>query len=405
MKICISPEKIKNDIIYYIFIFWYSTELIFNSTIEKIGFIDKSTLNSLSAYIVFVLLLIQIVFIQKYNHRELITIILITLPIIIASYNSGNFTLMSCWMFVVAARNIDIERVIRSAYKIIIICSTIIFLLRFAGIIEDYMMYRNDRIRYSLGFSHPNQLGLTIFQFCACYYYIHRKSFKFKDYFVLTMLMIFVYAVPNSQTSYIAIFMLLLLIFIKGIIDYYQKNTMKNISFLMILCSVFFNVFSAVFLFVDIKKFNFLSIINTLMSDRFSCGHIVYNIYGVSIWGQRIYVSADERAVIGLKIRLWLDNAYMAMILRYGVIVYIIFSILYIYNMIYFWKRNKYELVIILFTYSVYGLMENGWYSMARNIFVITMSYALYSRDIDFENIRNKIGIRVKLRKDNKLVI
>ena len=73
--------------------------------------------------------------------------------------------------------------------------------------------------------------------------------------------------------------------------------------------------------------------------------------------------------------------------------------------MIYFWKRNKYELVIILFTYSVYGLMENGWYSMARNIFVITMSYALYSRDIDFENIRNKIGIRVKLRKDNKLVI
>ena len=44
--------------------------------------------------------------------------------------------------------------------------------------------------------------------------------------------------------------------------------------------------------------------------------------------------------------------------------------------------QREYVLVIILFLYAVYGLMETGWYMITHNIFLITFSTLLYRKSV-----------------------
>jgi hypothetical protein len=42
--------------------------------------------------------------------------------------------------------------------------------------------------------------------------------------------------------------------------------------------------------------------------------------------------------------------------------------------------RKEYVLVIILFLYSLYGIMENGLYMVTQNIFLIAFSDLLFRK-------------------------
>ena len=48
----------------------------------------------------------------------MIIIVVITIPIIIATVLSGQRTMMSAWMFIVASKNVDLDDVIRTAYQV-----------------------------------------------------------------------------------------------------------------------------------------------------------------------------------------------------------------------------------------------------------------------------------------------
>lgn len=169
-------RKIRMKSLYmYIFIFWYSTEILFNSTLDNILGVSVDNISNLIAWMVFGLLMLQIILFQSYTKRELMIIVMITLPIVIATFLSGNRSLLSAWMFVVAAKNVDLDDVICVAYKILSIMIPVIAMLCLLGVIEDATLMRGTMRRYSLGFSHPNQLGLRIFQYIVCHCYVHKN--------------------------------------------------------------------------------------------------------------------------------------------------------------------------------------------------------------------------------------
>ena len=163
----------------YIFVLWYSTEILYNSTLKDIMGISMNKISDIITWIVF-LLLVQILFLQTYSKRELFLIAGITFPIVLATVLSVHRTIMSAWMFIVAAKNVEFKQIIHTAYKILLIMIPIIFLLCLAGIIDNRILMRGSVRRYSLGFSHPNQLGLRTFQLAACHCYVDKDIFWYK---------------------------------------------------------------------------------------------------------------------------------------------------------------------------------------------------------------------------------
>ena len=165
-----------NDFYLFIFALWYSSEILYNSTLKNIMGLSIARFSDITTWIVFGLLLVQILFFQTYTKRELLIIVSITIPIVIATVLSGQRTFMSAWMFIVAARNVEFRRIIYAAYKILLIMIPMIVLLCLLGIIDNRILMRGSVRRFSLGFSHPNQLGLRIFQLVACYCYVKWKN-------------------------------------------------------------------------------------------------------------------------------------------------------------------------------------------------------------------------------------
>lgn len=380
-KICLKNFYI------FTFILWYSTEILFNTTLKTIFGVEINKVNNVVNWLIFALLMLQIVFFQTYNKREIIITVGITLPIVIATILSGSKQILSAWMFIVAAKNNKLDKIIDTAYKILLIMIPMIIFLQLFGIIDDYTMMRGNIQRYSLGFSHPNQLGLRVVQLILCHCYVNRDKLNFRRFSYIFLIVIFIIKIPNSQTAYISLMVFLILLFIYKYIEN-QRQLYMNLYMKSLMVGVLLlNLLSIFFSYIDVNKYVILSQLNNWMSARFSWCHKVWQIHGVSFWGQKVYVFADEVKSLGMSGRLWLDNSYASILLRYGILVFLIFSISYLYLLKNMVVRKEYVLVIILFLYSLYGIMENGLYMVTHNIFLIAFSDLLF-RKTDMRGLR-----------------
>ena len=107
----------------------------------------------------------------------------------------------------------------------------------------------------------------------------------------------------------------------------------------------------------------------------------MYDYYGVTLWGQRIDTIVKDRKYVGVYHQWYLDNAYLSVLLQFGIVVYVIFSLLLVWAVFYYANQNDYTMVAILFTYSVYGIMTTGFYMMSHNIFLLTIASVLYMKE------------------------
>ncbi len=377
-------EEIQNNYIYFTLSLWLAGEVLFSSTIKRIFIWKTEDVNDFMAWFILALLMIQIVFFQRYQLRELVFIAIVTVPIVIATICSSQNIMMSTWIFIVAAKYIDFDKLIRIAYLVQIIMVFVVLYLFFTGVIDEYTMYRGAILRHSLGFGHPNRLGIRIFQLVVCRCYLRRDKINFSDVLIIIASAVFVNLVANSKTAYYS-----LLIF-AGMMTIHVISSMTELSLDRIISYTIYvagavNILSLVLSFIDVKKYPFLKAIDKAMSIRFSTGHETLKYYGVTIWGQDVQ-RVVKRHMIGSIYHFWLDNSYMSILLRYGVVVFLIFSLLYIGTMMYLKKGKQYMLLEIMCLYAIYGVMENN-FSMSRNIFLLLISYPLFSRALSEERV------------------
>ncbi|MBP3275666.1 hypothetical protein [Kandleria sp.] len=376
-------EEFGKYFIVFIFTLWSGTEVLFSSTLERFLWWNTSDINDQMAVIILGLLLAQIVLFQKYQFHELVVIGMISLPIIIATLNSNHNRMMSTWIFIVAAKYIDFDKIVKLTYYVELIMTLIVIYLFQTGVITELTMYRGSMVRHSLGFIHPNQLGMRIFLLVVCRCYIRRDKFNIIDWGIIIAAAVFVERVANSKTSY---FSLVTFAIIMAAYEITRSLGVKQevYSNMMIVTAVICNAASIILSFMNLSKYPFLKMIDVFMSKRFSQCHRTLKYYGIKILGQEIKLIVT-RPGVGKTYRFWLDNAYMSILLRYGLIVFFFFSILYIIAMIYLKQNNRHLLVAILCLYAIYGLMENNFFSMSNNLFLLTLSYPIYSKNIHVE--------------------
>ena len=374
-------KKLSENLYLFTFVFWYSTEIVFNTTLKTILGIGVERISNAVSYLIFALLMVQIVLFQAYKKRELVIIAGITLPIIIATLLSGNRILLSAWMFIVAAKNSSFDRIIHIAYRILLIMLPIVVLTCRLGLIEDNTMMRGNIQRFSLGFLHPNQLGLRVFQLILCNCYVNREKFGLLNYSYIILAIIFTIKVPNSQTAYIGLIVFLMLLIVYRYMESQKQILMKWYTKGLVVGAILLNVMSITLSFIDVNRNSILRQMDKWMSARFSWGHKVWQMYGISLLGKKIYIYEEEVRLIGLTNRLWLDNAYLSILLRYGILVFLIFSVSYICLMRKMIDRRQVIVAIILFLYALYGIMETGLYMITHNIFLIAFADLLYDKN------------------------
>lgn len=355
---------------------WCFFEVLTQSNLASFLGIDIDLVNTAVTSLVLVSIVCYCIFGQTYEKQELYIISIITIFIIIATLKSGINTVMSAWIFIVAGKNLNFCKMVKIVYRALLFSMLIVIGMYLMGFIKEYTYYRNDIVRHSLGFSHPNGLGMRIFQLVACRFYIRWNRLNLLDALLTLLMAIFTYQVTNSQTATICIILLMLITLVVKIVLNKWENAKSKVGTYLWLGGCIIGVLDVVLTYTDVQRYKILHTINLFVSSRFSEGHKVLNMYGVSLFGQKIYVSKAERALVGIKQNLFLDSGYMTLLVRMGLVVFIIVIIGYFYN--FYRHRSICSIAVILFVYSVYGIMESGLFQLTQNIFLLTFAWTLY---------------------------
>lgn len=391
--------RINRNLIYkIIFSIWFITGILTRTTIGKTIGVSLEWVDDTVDLVAAIALVTFIVFFQEYSFREMLTLGTIASIVLLTGIKSGNYLLIPTFLFIAAAKHIDLDDMIGLAHILLIICFSIVLLCYFTGNADDYLLKRGMHVRYSLGFSHPNILGLRVFQLIIFRFYNKGERLSLWDFAIGGMASIFTYVVPNSQTAFICITAYVLIVFLrKAIYDATGKTIV--LERLLIVFSAFFNVASVFISFLD-QNGKIVSQINSVLSWRFYYCNYILKKYGVGMLGNKLYISGTGELLRGSKaIRLYLDNAYMGMMLWYGVIIYLIFYITYIRLMSRSNKEGNFRLFMVMFIFSVYGVMELGMYIIAQNIFLIAFNTMLYS-DVSRKTMDEKQDCNTELSGD-----
>lgn len=252
---------------------------------------------------------------------------------------------------------------VRCFFTASLICFIVHFIFYFMGIIEDsnsMIRYVDGeiKVRYSLGFEHPNSVFLFFSPIVFSYFYIKDRYITFGR-LILLLVTIVIFEMTDSRTG----FFLLLLFYWTMLFG--QKAFFKKIVQKMIQHS--FLIFTGISLWIASVFGELGNEVNSFLSNR----PLIWNRYlslGVNLFGQDIQALAYTNP---------LDNYYIYILYDQGLIIWGLIAFLY-YN--FFKQAIKYgniKLTIIMFFYLIYGLFETNTILFSTN-FTLAFLFVSY---------------------------
>lgn len=291
---------------------------------------------------------------------------------------SGDNLFAIVCIFLVASRGIDF----RNFFKVDIYIRSLLFLFiaisSYFGVIHDVVMYRVDGVsRTSFGFLQPNTAGALILSIMLEYIVIRFKKIHLFDYVILGSVALFVFYTTNSRSSFIGIIVAMALTaFLKA------KERRNSFSKFTVMVLTIMPVVFAVLSYIAVAFYNSQSniwyLLDRLFSGRIHLINYFINAYPLKLFGQHVLL-ADP---MNLKNTYFLvmDNSYISILLKYGILAITFFLFLYSYKVKKsFDSANELPLVIPVIVMCAVGLMETELYYPAYNI---SLMYLMHRSNI-----------------------
>ena len=312
-------------------------------------------------------------FINYFRAHILLALILVNTVIILLKTRER--TPLIIVLLIWACSFYNFKKIIRLYFNVgflFMICTWFFSLLE---IIPEIIIWREGKIRYSLGYVYPLETMTHFLFLTICFIYLIDKKFGIKEYIIINMLGFLLYIVTDARTSYY----LLLLVTTVGLI--YSKTSIeiliKKIKaefFYVIVMSCFAVSTGAGVLFND--NINILVKLDNLLSGRIGLMNEAFHKYGINAFGQKIeWVgfggSIDTSAL--LNSYNFVDCAYAKMLLDYGIIfsLFILIGYCYIYRQAV--KNQDCILLLVISIVLVVSIMEPRLISIETNPFMLLL--------------------------------
>ena len=377
-------ENIKiSTILFYISYFL----LIFQSMTRWVHNIEF--LQNICPILIFGSLVISIILqYKKIEKNKLIIITLISIISFCSYWESRDIAILYIVIFAIAFKDKEYRNLIKFDLIIKTAMLLLIFFLYSKGLTEKIIYYYNARgVRYSLGFGHPNTLGMYLLNICADIAYLNYDKKRISLYILIISIAVFVNYVPRSRGASIAIILLIIFSYIIPLIKNNQifKIVAKNLCVFFIIIS-----FLSGLIFLQ-NKLGILVKLNEIFSNRINLIADFLKTYPITAFGNN-FVNYNTNNLGNVYT---LDNAYITILLKYGLLVTIICSLMMNFNIRQALHNKKYAIIMCLLTYMFLGLMENGFYVLAYNPFLLSFSELICSNRKEGDNNEN-----VKLNKE-----
>ena len=316
----------------------------------------------------------------KYTVKEIVVMAAIALYAVFIYLKTGYITFTITVVTLLGAKNIDVYDLMKKVLFVRLICMTVLISASTAGIVGNFVKDQyDDGLTYSFGFQNPNDFMVNVFVNVALIFYLNYKKLNVL-YFLLSAYAFYaVYCVTKSMTGMmLGVFLLVVFLFLK-IFDRLGSvgNKIKQIISAAVVptslwCFIGTFIVSAVF---DVNN-RFMFTLDQLVSGRLKIQHQYWLNYGFSLLGKDI--SRGAARWDGVQINNgFLDSNYWCSFYKYGFVSVMIFIVFLVAASWYFHKKKDYNVVIIINTLCIYGLMEDFLISSIVNPFLLLAVYAV----------------------------
>lgn len=388
-------DRYRNKAFYIAFGLHYLNGIIGQTTLAEIPFV--SSVMTGVRWIVLILLLLVLLS-QKYTVRSAWTVVLSGSAFLVSYLLCDYQELAWGFLFVAAAKNADLKRSAKEILIITVAAVAAVMLLADFGLIESitedvsegrsYLWSGGDTIKL-WGFTHHNYLGCRTLTFYLCYIILRYEKYHVLDLLPAVLCFCFCYYMVKSRTAAILILVATVLVVIFKFLQQLEKKIGEDkCGLLAKLGTGFIMLFSVIFSLVVCIGYNpsisFYEFLDDLLSTRLSKANALWQEYGFSLLGQSVELIGTQAAEEAGVSPVILDNAYMHLFIRCGILVGVLVLVAYASAARNALRRKDYAVAVVIATYFVCGISECWLFTITYNPLLILLSSALYDENGKF---------------------
>lgn len=278
----------------------------------------------------------------SFQWKSIIGIVALICVGIIAMRVSGGPTLLKLVLFFAMTQDVKIDDVMTGFIWSLIIPFVCIALLSVFGVIG--LRYTGEKNALEFGMQNPNTVPVIIFAIIVAFNLRNQEMLNRKILFIESVICIFMYYLSGARTAGIV-----LLLYIVALILSKNVNRINRILWWL---QYLFLVFGLVSIAVAILFRNRTEIwiqFNNLLSGRPLAWDLYLTKYGIKFWGQRIDLNRGA-----------LDNAYLRLLIQYGILTFSVYMVLFVQLSRYSYKKDNIILLLSVIASELYCMAEFG---------------------------------------------
>ena len=333
------------------------------------------------------LLLVLILIVQNdsYSFKTFfknISVISISLIVFFAGVKSNrtDYYFVELFLLLFFSKKILLENIIKFDFIFKIVNILIIVFLAKVGIIENLVFLRDGITREALGFTHPNVFAALLVTCNIDMLYLSTKNNNYKKITIIfsVLSLIIISVVANSRSSF------LLLIFMLFVYIFEDKKIVKSIKYIKHIVIFLFPICCITSLYLThLFSINndFGIIVNKILSERLYFNSIYLKNHNLNLFGNALYFTGFDALHHYGHYNMILDNSYIYILLRFGMISIILFSILFYFLLKKLYKEKKYFLIYVFVAFFLYGMFERHSFVVFYNPFLMCIKYIIYKKE------------------------
>ena len=354
MNIVIRRDSLKNMLFYIPYVAYLLYSLLNTSFYAKY---INSYGKILFAFCVLLLILKEFLGARFTSRDGVLALVLIVITGYFYMYFGLTQTLLP--IFIYSARNMEVNKILRISYIISLVMLVFIILSSYLGIIQNYIYYSALRERQYLGFRYALYPSSILCNIIFLKVYLEKENISWLSLICLLVANYVLFQYTDSRLTFI---LGVALIVFSTIMKKSQKfrEILLNRTFIWS-----FLVLALLSIYATIN-YDYLSDwqsdLNEALGGRLSLGNSTLKFYGYGLFGKTLSLSGnglDENGMLNTSTYDYVDNLYVLLLLRAGIIFLFIFlvAMTIIMKKIYIQKDSYLYIIFILLAF--HGIIDD----------------------------------------------
>lgn len=354
MNIVIRRDSLKNMLFYIPYVAYLLYSLLNTSFYAKY---INSYGKILFAFCVLLLILKEFLGARFTSRDGVLALVLIVITGYFYMYFGLAQTLLP--IFIYSARNMEVNKILRISYVVSLVMLVFIILSSYLGIIQNYIYYSALRERQYLGFRYALYPSSILCNIIFLKIYLEKENISWLS---LICLLVGNYILFQYTDSRLTFMLGTALIIFSAIMKKSQKfrEIVLNRTFIWS-----FLVLALLSIYATLN-YDYLSDwqsdLNEALGGRLSLGNSTLKFYGYGLFGKMLSLSGnglDENGMLNTSTYDYVDNLYVLLLLRAGIIFLFIFlvAMTIIMKKIYIQKDSYLYIIFILLAF--HGIIDD----------------------------------------------